>query len=418
MTSVSHDMDTVIPADVLTLLKQVGRIAADKGNNSYLVGGTVRDLLLGRSNLDLDIVVEGDAPSLARQLEKVLGWKVEKTHLRFMTATSSWGTITIDSATARSEEYAYPGALPTVKPGRIEEDLRRRDLTINAMAVRLDPDNFGDLVDPHGGRDDLNRGLIRVMHKDSFTDDPTRIWRAIRYEQRLGFMLEIYTEELLRNAVETMENLSGDRLRHELERIMEEKRPENALCRADDLGALQQLVPSLKGDGWLAKGFEELRLTGFDPESEKVLYLALLAWRLDQQQLDSLVDRLKFGSEVKRVLLDIPGLKKALPAIESQELLPSGLYHLLERYQQNAIEAAAIAVESTVVHERLRLYLDKLMEVSPSLGGIDLKQMGVPAGKKLGIFLRSLKDAKLDGQVKTREEEQDLVRQWLKRKKR
>jgi tRNA nucleotidyltransferase (CCA-adding enzyme) len=417
LVNITREIEEHLPQEPLELIRAAGGLAADKGQSLYLVGGAVRDLFLGQANLDLDLVLEGDAPSLARQLARLRDAKVV-THPRFGTATIGQGTNTLDIVTARSETYARPGALPTVKPGTIKDDLLRRDLSINAMAVHLDPARFGELVDLYGGKSDLDQGLVRVLHKESFRDDPTRIWRAIRYEQRLDFRLEPDTEGLLRRDVGMMDRVSGDRLRHELERILKEDYPEKAFHRAKELGALQQLLPSLEGNSWLAGHFEKARKASPDSKPESTIYLALLVWRLDKEQLDDFLERLKFGRVKARVLRDIPSLKKALTDLEAQELLPSESCRLLQRHYPQTILAAALATASEHARRQLALYLSNMRFVAPSLDGDDLKRMGVPPGKKLGWLLQALKDARLDGKVTTRKGEQELVHQWLIESKR
>ena len=175
-----------LPSDIAAFIRLAGEVAEKRQQRLYLVGGVVRDLLLERVNLDIDMVVEGDAIKLAQAIAGVNQAKVI-THPRFGTATLKWGKRSADFATARAETYARPGALPTVKPGTISDDLARRDFTINAMAVELNPRRFGELIDPFGGRQDIEKKLVRVLHDKSFTDDATRIWRAVRYEQRLDF---------------------------------------------------------------------------------------------------------------------------------------------------------------------------------------------------------------------------------------
>lgn len=412
MVNIGNKIEAYLPPELLALVKLAGELAAAKGQKLYLVGGVVRDLFLGRPNLDLDLVVEGDAPALARQLAKVRGGEVVA-HPRFGTATFRQGEFCLDIVTARSETYAEPGALPVVKPGTIKDDLLRRDFSINAMAVSLEPTKFGELVDPYGGKSDLDRHLVRVLHQRSFKDDPTRIWRAIRYEQRLGFRLEFDTEVLLRRDVAMMWRVSRDRLRHELERVLGEKYPEKSLYRAERVGALQQLMLSLKADNWLLQRFSQARLASGASRPEINLYMVLLVWRLDEEELRMFAERLNFGGEAARVLKDIPGLKQALSDLEVGELKPSGIYHLLEHHRLRAIQAATLAVDSPLARQRLELYLSKLRLVAPSLTGDDLTKMGVPQGRRLGWMLRSLKDARLDGTVKTRRRERELVRKWL-----
>ncbi len=417
MISIDNVIERGLPQDLLKFIRAAGDLAAGKGLNLYLVGGAVRDLFLERPNLDLDLVLEGDAPTLARQIAKQQSMKVV-THPHFGTATISVNNVSVDIVTARSESYARPGALPTVKPGTIKDDLYRRDFTINAMAAHLHPQRLGELVDPYGGKGDLDRGLIKVLHKDSFKDDPTRIWRAIRYEQRLGFRLTPETEGLLRRDLAVMDAVSGDRLRHELERILIEDEPEKAISRAHDLGVLQQLAPSLQGNGWISRSFRRTRQASPDMQPEPAVYLALLVWRLDKGQIEALIERLKFNRGTTRVLRQVPPLKEILRSLEASELRPSEIYHKLERYRPQAILSAALATDSEPVHRKLTLYLSSLISVSPLLNGDDLKRLGVPEGRKLGGTFRALKDARLDGVVTSREEEEALVRQWLSGSKR
>lgn len=410
MLNLAADMEAYQAGKVLALIRDVG--AAAEGHCVYLVGGVVRDLLLGRPTLDVDLAVEGNAPSLARRLGKLLDGKVV-THPRFGTATFKRGPVSLDFVTARSEIYARPGALPTVSAGTIQDDLARRDFTINAMAIHLAPQRFGELIDPHNGKRDVDRGLIRVLHRESFRDDPTRIWRAIRYEERLDFRLEERTEHLLRSDAPTMESVSGDRLRHELERILQEERPEKVLCRAEELGVLDQLVPGLEGDGWLAGRFDEARQASPDAKPSIELYLALLAWRLEDGKLRQFAERLRFGGEAAKVLKDVLRLRQALRRLEAPGLQPSATCGLLDPHYPLVIMAAVLATDSQAVRQRLEAYLADLRFVAPSLDGNDLKAMGVPAGRKLGWLLRALKDARLDGKVATKEEEETLVRQWI-----
>ena len=412
MVNIGKEIKTSLPAEVRSLVRAAGKLAYERGQKLYLVGGVVRDVFLKRHNFDLDLVLEGDAPSLARELAKTSGGKVV-THARFGTATFRKDEFSLDIVTARSETYARPGALPAVKPGKIEDDLFRRDFTINAMAASLEPARFGELVDPYGGKADLERGLIKILHKDSFRDDPTRVWRAIRYEQRLDFKLEQETERLLRRDAALMGRVSGDRLRHELERILEEERPEKAIRRAAELGALQQLLHALEGNGWLARRFQQARKINAPEKTGSTVYLALLAWRLNNEEIEAFLERLRFGSEASRVLRDIPGVKQTLSALAVERIKPGAICRLLEPHRQQTIVAASLAADSALVRRRLKRYLSSLRFVTPSLSGEDLKSMGVPQGKKLGTLLRSLKEAKLDGIAKTREQEEKLVRRWL-----
>ena len=399
-----------LPAEYLNVIRAAGELAGELGLGLYLVGGAVRDLLLGRPNFDLDLVVEGDAPKLANQLAQREGDEII-VHRHFGTAKLRRKKASIDFATARAETYAHPGALPTVHPGSIEDDLYRRDFSINAMAVHLDLDNFGKLVDPCGGEDDLKNKLIRILHEKSFTDDATRILRAIRYEQRFGFKLEPTTAGLLRRDLSMLRTISGDRIRHELELILKEECPEKILRRAGELGVLKEIHPSLKGDAWLEEKFHQARSINRSPPI--ALYFSLLVYHLSQEEGEDLVSRLSIPKTTSQVIRDTIRIKEILPSLADPGLLPSAIYRLLEGYRPLSIMANALASDSALIRPRLHLYLNKLRYVKISLDGEYLKQMGIPPGLRLGEISRALHDAKLDQIVKTREEEEKLVHRWL-----
>src|SRR4030043_830726 len=256
--NLSTQLVKYLPPQILALAKIAGKEASELGQELYIVGGVVRDLFLGRANFDFDLVVEGDAIELARKLAKDSQAKLT-VHSRFGTAKITYPGFSLDLATARSETYSKPGALPTVKPGSLKDDLIRRDFSINAMALHLNPQRFGELIDLHHGKDDLERRLIHILHPKSFIDDDPRILRAIRYETRLGFKLEAETEKLLRRDVTMLDTISGDRIRHEMGLTLKEEKPERAISRAEELEVLRQLHPSLKGNGWLSKKFSQAR---------------------------------------------------------------------------------------------------------------------------------------------------------------
>ncbi len=408
----TSELEKHFPVELVSLLRAAGDLAWSRGWNLYLVGGAVRDLFLARPNLDLDLVLEGDAIALARNLAEIRGGEVVA-HPRFGTAKFRQQRISLDLATARSESYPKPGALPVVTPGTIGEDLFRRDFSINAMAIHLDPIHFGALLDPYEGRGDLDRGLIRVLHEKSFSDDPTRMLRALRYEQRLGFHLEPNTEQLMRRDAAVMDEVSGERLWHELELILNEQCPEKVLSRADELGVLQKLHPSLKGNGWLRNRFEQARKASAAAKPSPALYLALLAYRLSEEENEGLLARLRIRGEIAKVMRQTIKLKQITPALTSPRLAPSAIYHLVQRYSPESISAAALASDSRLVRQRLKLYLTELHHIRPALSGDDLQAMGISPGRKLGQVLRALLDAKLDGKVQTREQEEELARGLL-----
>ena len=288
-----------LPAEPVKLIKQAVAIAGSRNLQLYLVGGFVRDLLLWRTNFDIDLVVESDAIGLAKEFAAQIGGKLT-VHTMFNTAKVVFDNWTIDFAMARTETYTKPGALPVVKAGTLKADLFRRDFTVNAMAICVSPENNGELIDLYGGMNDLENKSIRILHDKSFIDDATRIWRAIRYEQRLGFKIEPDTLKLLKRDVPMLKTVGGFRLRHEMELVLKEKEPEKVLVRADKLGVLKELHPSLKADDRLVSKFKEARQSQADsPE----IYLSILTARLADAELAELTTYLRFSKQTVSVIM-------------------------------------------------------------------------------------------------------------------
>ena len=393
------------------MISRAAEIASADGVPLYLVGGVVRDLILGRMSLDVDLVVVGDAPDLARKLASDVGGKI-KIHRRFGTATVRWGGISIDIASARSETYSHPGALPAIQPGLIEDDLSRRDFTINAMAVRLDAPYYGELLDPHSGKSDLKKKLIRVLHEGSFIDDATRIFRALRYEQRFDFSLERSTETLLSRDISQLNTISGDRIRHELELILREEYPEKVLERMDEVGVWSIIFPPMDGGSGLTEKFEQARRRVGNTPSLSV-YFSLLAYDLAEGNNEHLIEFLRIPKAIAKVMRDTVDLKSNLEPLKREDLSPSAIYRVLHNYSPTAVMAVDIAERNTDVHQCLELYLKRLRYVRTSLDGEALLQMGVPRGAMVGKILGKLREARLDGRVSSRQEEIDLVERWF-----
>jgi len=396
-----------LPQQALELIKIVSREADKLGQKVYFVGGIVRDFIIGYPNSDIDLVIEGDAVRLAQNLAEVAQAKV-LAHPRFGTAKLSCSNFTLDIATARREIYARPGALPTVSPGTLEDDLLRRDFSINAMAVSLASNNYGELIDPYHGKDDLERQLIRILHPKSFSDDATRILRAIRYEQRLGFELETQTGELLERDVPMLDTISGDRIRHELELILKEKYPERIIKRLGELGILQRINPFLEGNGWITEKFERVRQRS-KPPYLPTSYFCLLIYRLSQKNGENLILRLNMPKKLARAIQHTLRLKAQLSLLDKPSLKPSEIYYLLHEYHLLAIQTNAIASKPGAACSYLELFLDKLRYVKTLLNGEELQHLGIPAGPKLGEILKILHKARLDGEVKTKSEEEKLA---------
>jgi tRNA nucleotidyltransferase (CCA-adding enzyme) len=399
-----------LPEDLIAFIRQAGETAQKRQHRLYLVGGVVRDLLLERRNLDLDLVIEGNAITLAREIAGDKRAQVTA-HPRFGTAKLRWSNRSIDVATARAETYAKPGALPTVKPGTINDDLSRRDFTINAMAIELNPHHFGDIIDPHEGRQDIDKKLVRVLHDRSFRDDATRIWRALRYEQRLDFHLERATLKLLKKGTAWLDTVSGDRIRHELECILKEEQPEKVIVRAGELGVLDRMHPLLKVDDWLTETFTIARERCLSDATPNIqLYLALLCYRLTPEEIENLISYLRLPKETTRTLRDTMEIKAKINELSTPGLAPSHIYGLIHGYGTIALTANLLAAGSTTAAEHIELYMNVLRHVKLALSGEDLKKMGVPEGPKIKEILQKLREGRLDGRVTSKREEAAIVR--------
>jgi tRNA nucleotidyltransferase (CCA-adding enzyme) len=405
-----------LPSDLIAFIKRAGDIAEKEQQRIYLVGGVVRDLLLERCNLDLDIVVEGDAIKLAEKIASDSSEFTVKKHTRFGTATIKWEKRSADLITARAETYARPGALPIVRPGTIRDDLARRDFSINAMAIELNPRRYGQLIDPFNGRQDLEKRAVRVLHVKSFTDDATRIWRAVRYEQRLDFRIEPNTLLLVKRDIDMLKTISGDRIRHELEHVFKEELPEKALKRAGELGVLSYIHPSLKGDEWLAETYTTAReFCSNEGVPQPDLYLALLAYRLTGEETDDLISYLNLPGSASQLLLDTQAVKSKAKELSTPGLAPSIIYNLLHDCGTTALTANMIGTGSETFAEHIELYLNVLRRVKPALTGEDLERLGVPRGPKIKDVLFLLRAARLDGKIDNKKGEEEMVRERLKK---
>jgi tRNA nucleotidyltransferase (CCA-adding enzyme) len=412
-----------VPHDVREALHLVGEVADESGFPAYLVGGIVRDLLLRSPNLDVDIVVEGDGITFAGMLVKKAGGRM-KTHQKFGTAVIVLPSgLKLDIATARLEYYESPAALPTVELSSIKKDLYRRDFTINTLAVRLNRKRYGELIDFFGGLRDIKDRTIRVLHSLSFVEDPTRVLRAIRFEQRFDFHLSKHTQNLIKTAVnlKLFNRLSGERMYTELVLMFSEAEPIKVLRRMRDLDLLQFIHPGLKGSDELERLFGSIEetLAWF-----RLLYLDLKADRWFVFFL-GLLDRLKDPSAAETLeRLAVPlriRMRTQQARVRSREILSlfykephlpaSRVYDLLAPLDTEAILLMMAKARQERARKYISLYLTHLRNIRVTLTGDDLRTMGVPPGPRYRQILAGLLDAKLDGAVTSHEDELEYVKQ-------
>jgi len=375
----------------------------------YVVGGSVRDLLLERTLLDVDLTLEADAPTLAQSVGADLPDVECVVHSAFRTTTLKGSGFRLDVATARAETYRRPGALPSVRPGSLQDDLLRRDFTVNAMALALTGSHAGGIIDPFDGRADLEAGFLRVLHEDSFRDDATRILRGARYESRLGFRLERRTLRWLKRDVRYLETISGSRIRAELIRVLREPQPERILLRLQRLGALAAIHPTLSFVSRRARAFASLRKMRRQPPA--TAYLALLAWGLAAEEATALAARLALTRRETEAVRAVPEAK-ALERELSRKVKPSRAVELLSPLPPASVWALAASAPGQARQHAMR-YLQRWRYVKPSLDGRALLALGAREGPALGQALRRLKAARLDGEVRTHREEERLARVLL-----
>jgi tRNA nucleotidyltransferase (CCA-adding enzyme) len=380
----------------------------------YLVGGTVRDILLGEPSFDVDIAVEGHAIALAQALADALGGRV-RAHRKFGTAVVIYGDDErVDVVTARTEFYDAPAALPTVEHASIREDLFRRDFTINAMAVSLRGADLGRLVDPFGGRRDLDAKTIRVLHNLSFIDDPTRIFRAIRYENRYGFRMDDHTLRLARGCIEMglVGDLSSARLRDELEALLEEDELGHTIPRLAELGADTAIHPHLAADDEavsLLRRLTELRdRYELDLPSWR-LGLTVLARRLPPDEVYDWLQRLKVRRrDAERIAAAVTVGPRLVERLE-KGAAPAEVVALADPYAPDA-PLFALALADL---EPLHAYFERLRDVRLEVSGADLAELGLAESPRVGEILAELRRRKLNGELDGRDSELAAARELI-----
>ena len=419
MDLITTKIRRAFPEKMADLLRFSGRLAVEMGYTAFAVGGFIRDLLLGVQNLDVDMVIEGNAIEYAKRLSKEL-CGVYVYHKRFGTATVFIPSLgRIDIAMTRTEIYERPAALPTVRLGPIENDLYRRDFTINAMAFSLDRRHFGELLDPFNGRNDLKEGIIRALHDLSFVDDPTRIFRAVRFEQRFDFRIEPHTENLIKKAVglKMVDRTQKQRIREELISILSEDKPLKAVRRLSELNELRFIDPDLKLKNSTVSLFNSAdeALAWYDNTHISrrhalecwLIYLAVLIDDLSPAKIKKICGDFVFKKADAAKLVSYKKNEKRISAVLSKKgkLKPSQVYEHLEGFPYEVMIMFMAKTRSQTARRRIMSYITKYAHVKLDLRGDDLKKAGMEPGPHFKEIIRRTLHAKLDGRVKTKNEE-------------
>jgi tRNA nucleotidyltransferase (CCA-adding enzyme) len=429
-------MEASMPPGLWRLLQAVAAHAQQHSMGLYIVGGFVRDLLLGQPNHDVDLVVEGSAIHLVETLRAAFGGDM-RSHEQFGTAkwllnqdvaralgvnsAASGLPPAVDLVSARTEFYEQPTVLPTVEPSSIKQDLYRRDFTLNTLAIRLAPGPLGELLDFYGGEQDLRDRRIRVLHSLSFVDDPTRMLRAVRLEQRLGFQIEPRTEELIHSALPLLDRVSGDRLRHEFSLLLSEPEPLQAMGRLDHLGILAAIHPGLRVDDWARAAFYALHYARRNPPWESLkafdnwvlTAFGLFTGRFSKSEVEQLGRRLQFKRVYLNHLEDARAVIALLPEL-TEPLSPHDVVRRLEPHGEVGWLAGWAAASSMTARNQIARFAQEWRFVRPALNGRDLAAMtGLKPGPVFGVLLARLRQAWLNGEIRTPEEERTLLNELV-----
>ncbi|MCL5779890.1 MAG: CBS domain-containing protein [Firmicutes bacterium] len=422
--NIRPDMQRVLPGRIMNILIRAGEVAERMNYQVYAVGGLVRDVLLKVENLDVDLVVEGNGIEMANELAKEIGGRV-RPHEKFGTAEIIFPDgYWVDVVTARVEYYEYPAALPQVEQSSLKHDLYRRDFTINAMAVALNPERFGELVDYFNGREDLQIGAIRVLHNLSFIEDPTRILRAIRFEQRYDMAVEPQTLRLIKEAVreKVISRLTTERMWGELKSILEEADPEHILDRMSELGVWEYLFPEIAF--WevqyviseIPQALMILRNWGWAEPAEKWLpYFLGILHLTTQEKAYQICQRYNLGRrQTDKVLDTIAYGRVALKRLSATEEIPlSELTKIVQTLPGEAYPLFLALLEDKNAIRRFRMVIESVHKNKPTVNGKDIREMGYQPGPMYRKALDAVWRARLDGLVQTREEELEYVRSLL-----
>jgi tRNA nucleotidyltransferase (CCA-adding enzyme) len=414
-----------LSADLIKRLQQIGEVAQDIGCEAFVVGGFVRDLFLYRKNEDLDIVIEGEGIAFAGEYAKLVGARIH-THEKFGTAVIIFPDgFKIDVASARMEYYKFPAALPVVEMSSIKLDMYRRDFTINTLAIQLNPDKFGTLIDFFAARKDIKEKIIRILHNLSFVEDPTRVFRAIRFEQRFEFTIGKLTAGLISNAV-TMDffrGLSGKRVFTELRIIMEEKNPVAAITRLNDFDLLKVIHPSINLDKNFISLLNSVKevLSWHDllflDESYKqwIVFFLVLINQCNAKRTGDICRRFELAPQyVKIFCIERFEADRCGTRLERNlSVSDSVLYRKLTGFRTELILYMMAAARQQAVKKAISHFFTDLRRTGISLKGRDLKKMKLKPGPVYRQVLAAVLDAKLDRKLKTKKDEIDFARHYI-----
>lgn len=403
---VTGQLEDAVTDDWLERFRRWGRHASEIGDTLYLVGGCVRDVLIGGDVQDVDFLLEDNAIEFARSLFEDSRAELAA-HEKFQTVVVTLPNgEKVDFATARSEYYTHPSALPEVdvEHASVVQDLRRRDFTINAMAINLTAESFGTLIDLYGGYRDLRNGIIRILYAMSFVDDPTRIFRAVRFARRLDFDLEERTRQQLESAVDeaVFDDVSGERLRYELELIFREDDTYPILSELESLDVLAHIHESLELSSRLRSWLEEAHelIDCHEPADPELVYYCLLFESLDKEGARDVGERLNFPRDYRNVLTTNARFETVRNQLKTARK-PSEIFRICEKVERYELLLARRVMDGGNIAQKIEDFLTKWSEVDPLVDGDRLADWGMEPGPKMGELLRDMFDYQLDHEVES-----------------
>lgn len=418
-------MEERIPEKYLTLLRKIGSVASQSGYGVYVVGGFVRDLMLYKENDDIDIVIEGDGIKFAREYAEIENARVN-TYEKFGTAVIILSDgFKIDVASARMEYYKEPAALPEIEMSSIKMDLYRRDFTINTLAIRLDPDHFGILIDFFAAQRDIKDKAVRIIHNLSFVEDPTRVFRAIKFEKRFNFNIGQLTSGLIENAVKMnfFERLGGVRVFSELKQILEEEDPIPAIIRMSEYDLLKYIHPEIKITSGLISLLESIKkviswhdLLYDEDKCEKwILYFMALMEKHPKSVSEEISEHLKFSPRHAKIFTRDRFKATGILFWFENNLHPanSTLYNHMDPLKTEIILYVMALTENETIKMSISHYFSDLRKTKIFTQGQDIKNLGIPPGPEYKALLKKILDAKLDGQVISKDDEIAYLKQII-----
>jgi len=411
-----NDIIKIIPKNILNILKEIGKAAEDFGCQAYAAGGFVRDLFLNTQNFDIDIVMEKNAVEFAKKFAETKGWKL-KTHKKFGTAALiSSDNFKIDIASARSEYYNSPAALPKVKEGLLSEDIMRRDFTINTVLMNITPKNFGEITDIFSGVQDIKNKTIKVLHDISFIDDPTRILRAIKFATRLNFTIDPHTEKLIKEAVDKniFDGLSGKRFFTELKYILKEKNPVLPLTKLFQYKIIQTIHPDIASDSdilfFLNRIKEVILWYKKDNYSKWALYFIGLINNCGKKASEDICRYFQIPHNRKILFCDLRlEAKNLLKNIEKNK---TG-YAKISVFKTELILYMMASLTSPLKREKLFKAYKKAKNTKILINGNDIIKLGIKPGPIFSEIINRLFEAKIKGEVTTKEDEINYIKKYF-----